>query len=316
MPDPGCQAPTCQRVVNDSARNKTSDVSAHLACCPICDSESPPLYQISGHGYHRCPACTHQFLDYTPPATHIVDQYSDDYFSGEGDGYSDYLSERDLLIRRGEKYAKEFAKLTGKSSGKLLDVGSAAGFLARGFQQQGWSAQGLEPSPTMTAHASDNEGVPTTCGSLEQFETEERLDLILLVQVIAHLGDPATPLRKIRSLLKPGGHLLIETWDSQSLVARTLKKNWHEYNPPSVLHAFTKKSLQQLAEQQGFASVASRRITKSIKAGHGKSLLAHKYGNSLLYRLIAKPALCLLPDRLTLPYPADDLFWTVLRAPE
>ena len=164
----------------------------------------------------------------------------------------------------------------------------------------------------MTAHANDLELIPTTNGSLETFQTDQKFDLVLLVQVIAHLEDPAKILMKIGSLLNPGGHLLIETWNSQSLTARTLKTHWHEYNPPSVLHSFSKRSLKALVEQHGFTHLATRLTTKSINAAHGKSLLNHKYGASRLYRTILKPALRALPDRLQIPYPADDLFWMCL----
>ena len=167
----------------------------------------------------------------------------------------------------------------------------------------------------MTAHANDEEHIPTTNGSLETFETEKKFDLILLVQVIAHLEDPHATLRKIHTLLKPGGHLLIETWDSNSRTARYVRSGWHEYNPPSVLHAFSKKSLTTLAEQENFSPIATHLTIKSVKAAHGKSLLAHKFANNRLFKL-GSPLLNIIPDRLSIPYPADDLFWTCLQKPE
>ena len=285
-----------------------------VAPCPICNAHASRLFEVGQHHYLHCPSCTHQFLDYTPPESHLTDHYSDDYFTGSGDGYPDYLAERELLIARGNFYAKKIAKLTGKTTGKLLDIGSAAGFLAKGFQQRGWTVQGIEPSPAMSAHACDKEQIPTTNSSLETFETNEKFDLILLVQVIAHLEDPQATLKKIHTLLKPGGHLLIETWDSHSRTARYVRSGWHEYNPPSVLHAFSRRSLSTLAEQENFKLVASRLTIKSVKASHGKSLLDHKYANSPLFKLV-RPLLSLIPNKLSIPYPADDLFWTCLQKP-
>ena len=283
-----------------------------LPSCPICSAASLPLLALGEHDYLSCPNCSHQFLDFEPIDSHTGDHFGEDYFSGDGDGYPDYLESRDLLIARGKKYAKKIARLTGREPGKLLDIGSAAGFLAKGFQSQGWGVQGIEPSLSMAVHATRHENVPTSNDSLEDYDPQQQFDLVLLIQVIAHLEDPAESLRKIRALLKPGGQLLIETWDSQSLTAKTLGRRWHEYNPPSVLHAFSRQSLATLAEREGFKTVASKRTTKRLKAAHAKALLEHKYGDESLHRFVLKPALALLPNRLAIPYPADDLFWTCL----
>ncbi|MEM1303550.1 MAG: hypothetical protein AAGG46_01555, partial [Planctomycetota bacterium] len=109
---------------------------------------------------------------------------------------------------------------------------------------------------------------------------------------------------------------LIETWDRASLPARVLGRHWHEYSPPSVLHWFSKAGVVELASQFGMRPVASGRPAKRIAAGHAKSLLHAKAAQSWVAQsLIAKPAsfaASLLPDRLTLPYPALDLFWLLL----
>jgi len=280
--------------------------------CPICGTASPLLHEVSAHDYYACPGCAHQFLDLEPADSHTSDQFGDGYFSGEGDGYPDYLGNRDLLIARGKHYAKLIARHTGKSSGELLDIGSAAGFLAKGFQSSGWSAQGLEPNQSMAAHASNHEDIPTSSEAIESFRPDQRFDLVLMIQVIGHLEDPAATLRAVRQLLKPGGYLLIETWNCRSITARVLGSRWHEYNPPSVLHAFSRQSLTALAEGQGFRPVASKLTAKKIKATHAKALIEHKYQGGRLHKYLLRPVLTLLPDRVSIPYPADDLFWTCL----
>ena len=164
----------------------------------------------------------------------------------------------------------------------------------------------------MVVYATRVEDIPMFNESFEDFQPDQQFDLVVMIQVIAHLEDPAAALQKIREMLKPGGHLLIETWDSQSLTARTLGQRWHEYNPPSVLHAFSRQSLAELTERQGFRPVASKRTTKKLKASHAKSLIEHKYQGGRLHRFLLRPAMTLLPDGVSLPYPADDLFWTCL----
>ena len=302
--------------VTTSSRSMHTDRSpstgAEAPRCPVCGGKSHPLHDPEIHDYRSCPDCTHQFLDFEPDDSHAEQHFDDDYFAGEGDGYPDYLGDRELLIARGQRYAGHVARHTGRESGDLLDIGSAAGFLAKGFQTRGWRVQGLEPSLSMAAHATAKEDVPTSNDTVESFHTDHRFDLISMIQVIAHLPDPGAALAKAHQFLRPGGHLLIETWDNQSLTARALGPRWHEYNPPSVLHAFSRQSLHALAGRHGFHTVASKHTTKKLSAAHAKALIDHRYQGGRLHRYLLRPAMALVPDGVSVPYPADDLFWTIL----
>ena len=136
--------------------------------------------------------------------------------------------------------------------------------------------------------------------------------MISIIQVIAHFMDPAAAMRHAATLLAPGGLLLVETWDRQSRTARLFGKSWHEYSPPSVLQWFSKSGLTALAGQQGFDLVAMGRPRRSIQVGHAASLLRYKLAGSTAGKLAA-PLLGLVPKGLTVPYPGDDLFWSLFR---
>lgn len=124
-----------------------------------------------------------------------------------------------------------------------------------------------------------------------------------MIQVIAHFVDPRLALAKVTKALKPGGHLLVETWNSRSLTARLLGKRWHEYSPPSVLHCFSLKSLSHLTAKEGFHEVARGRPSKWISGGHAKALLRYKFGDvKWVERLML-----MIPERASFPYPAEDL---------
>lgn len=282
--------------------------------CPVCSAEAPPHLRVAGHVYLCCPRCRHQFLDYLPPSTHVSDHYSDGYFQGGGDGYADYLAERDLLVRRGQWYARAVAKATGRTRGRMLDVGSAAGFHAAGFRASGWDVEGVEPSAAMARHARENESVPTANQTIEDFEEPRSYDLVSLIQVVGHLPDPAATMGKASRLLTPGGLLLVETWDCASLTARVLRRLWHEYNPPSVLQIFSRDSLAAAVCQHGLEVVVTRGTRKSITAGHARAVVDHKLRSWRVARPLLAP-LRLLPDSLPLPYPADDLFYLIAQKP-
>jgi SAM-dependent methyltransferase len=278
--------------------------------CVVCRAETAPLFQKYAYWINRCPHCGHQAVAWTPPASHLEQVYSDHYFHGGGDGYPDYLAESKLLTAHGRRYGRLLAQYM--APGTVLDVGAAAGFLLKGLQETGWTGVGLEPNATMAALGRDRLGLTMVTGDLERFTDCQPFDLVSMIQVIAHFHDLAGALQRAAALTKSGGFWLIESWNRDSLPARLLGEQWHEYSPPSVLHWFAPADLRQLAARYGFTPVAQGRPQKWINAAHAKSLLRYKLQGRTGYRYLAG-ALQLAPDELALPYPAFDLFWMLFQ---
>jgi SAM-dependent methyltransferase len=250
--------------------------------------------------------------------------YGNDYFDGGGSGYVDYLAEGPMLVRRGMKYARILSRHT--PPGRILDVGSAAGFLLEGLQHQHWQGVGIEPNDTMAAHARSR-GLDVRTATFESITRDAAItavdaasvtavtgavtrwtfDAVSMIQVIAHIADPAAAIEQAANMLRPGGVLLIETWDRASKVARLAKQRWHEYSPPSVVHWFTRQELDETTSRVGLTRVDTGLMPKWISAEHAASLLRH--GKPSVP--ISARATALLPRKLSLPYPGDDLFWVL-----
>jgi SAM-dependent methyltransferase len=196
--------------------------------------------------------------------------------------------------------------------GLVLDVGAAAGFILKGLIDSGWRGEGIEPNAQMAAYARAQLQVPVHVGSFEQFQPGTTYDLVTMIQVIAHFLAPRQVLQKARTLLRPEGYLLIETWNWASWTARCLGRHWHEYSPPSVVQWFTPSGLGQLAVQSGFREVARGRPGKWLSGAHAKSLVEHVLPDSGLGRW-AYRLLQVIPDSLVIPYPAEDLFWMLFQ---
>jgi SAM-dependent methyltransferase len=194
----------------------------------------------------------------------------------------------------------------------MLDVGAAAGFLLDGFRQAGWTGEGVEPNDRMAAHAREVLGLSVHTGTLESLGLSGTFDLISLIQVVAHFPDPMAAFRVADRVTRPGGHWLIETWNSESLTAKVWGRGWHEYSPPSVLHWFSRASLRAALRSLGYRQVGIGTLGKWLSVGHAKSLLRHTLAGSAVGRVV-NAAASLLPDRLALPYPSEDLFWAVFR---
>ena len=288
-----------------------AEVSRSPEVCPLCRAPAKQVFEKYGVWIRECQACSHRYAaPEQPQEEHVATLYDDDYFFGGGAGYDDYLSECDLLVAHGRRYAKVLSRFT--EPGLILDVGAAAGFVLKGFVDAGWPGQGVEPNATMARHAREQLQIDVVCGSLESMATDTLFDVVSMVQVVAHFPDPHTAARQVSELVRPGGLCLVETWNVRSWSARLFGENWHEYSPPSVLQWFSPQTLADLFSAHGFEPVAQGRPSKKISIGHARSLLEHGQDESLLAR-IGAGVLKFVPGSLTLPYPSEDLFWAVFR---
>ena len=214
-----------------------------------------------------------------------------------------------LYRQHGKRYGILLKQYT--TPGTVLDVGAAAGFLLKGFQDSGWQGVGLEPNSSMASHGRTNLGLQMETGSLEHFSSSQQFDLVSMIQVIAHFSDIRQALQKAADVTKNDGFWLIESWNKGSWVARILGKHWHEYSPPSVLRWFSPSDLSRLVTQYGFSEVARGRPVKRLNGAHVKSLLGYKLQNSPLGWL--QGGLKIIPDQVVIPYPTFDLFWTLFQ---
>ena len=277
--------------------------------CPICQQQASRLFQKYGYWICRCKTCGHRFAETLSSADHVSRVYQDDYFKGGSAGYPDYLSEAQTLVEHGRQYGALLHQFT--RPGKILDVGSAAGFILQGFQETGWSGVGVEPNFAMSQYGRTQLGLQIETGCLEEFSFASKFDVICMIQVVAHFFDIRKALERAAKLTLPGGFWLIETWDRESWPARLLGKHWHEYSPPSVLHWFSPAGLASIAAQFGLVEVARGKPVKRINARHAKSLLRYKLQGSPFAGL--PDLLVLLPDDKVIRYPAFDLFWILFQ---
>ncbi len=254
----------------------------------------------NGVTLRACTGCGHRFAGIRPDGGALAAIYGDDYFTRE---YGDYHAEAGPLAARGAAYRRVVAPW--RASGRVLDVGAAAGYVLEGFTAGStWSGTGIELNASM-AQAARARGVDVRAGTVESVPLDGAFDAVLLVQVIAHLPDPIGTLARLRERTASGGVWVVETWDRDSAVARVLGRRWHEINPPSVLHWFSRRSLDALMAKLGFARVATGRPRKTIGTAHVRALLgAHP---------LLGPLARALPRDAELPYPGDDIFWSAYR---
>jgi SAM-dependent methyltransferase len=98
---------------------------------------------------------------------------------------------------------------------RVLDVGCANGGFIAQAAAQGFSAEGLEPNPTMARFAAKQTGCLI---HLDWSSVHGWFDLLTYHDVIEHLPNPVGEvLDAIRTHLRPGGLLILDTPDRDQL---------------------------------------------------------------------------------------------------
>jgi SAM-dependent methyltransferase len=180
----------------------------HTAC-PACGADRPARVAEEGTlGIARCGAC--RLLYVTPrlaePQAH-------------------YHGDRDAVLRkygpilRGEKghnrdpnYEQELGALRRlKPTGRLLDVGTHCGFFLRKARGMGWELTGVEPSPIGARLAREFYGLDVRNATLEGAAFPDgSFDLVTMVDVFEHIGEPLALLSEVRRVLRDDGLLFVK----------------------------------------------------------------------------------------------------------
>jgi SAM-dependent methyltransferase len=226
--------------------------------CPLCAAaDLRPLGAASGIGLVRCATCGSVMASTPAP---------------EPSAYGLAYYERSYLAFKSERLAF-LARLLGRlgdASGRLaLDCGCGAGLSLDVLSACGWRAVGIEPSPAGAALVAQR-GHAVVRGSASVLPaSSHRADAVLLLDVLAHLDDPAAAVHEAARVLAPGGRILVKTphrpawayWLAARLPGRVGRGLMHL---PHQRYAISRRGLAALLLAAGFEDVEVRRSTEAI----------------------------------------------------
>jgi len=157
-------------------------------------------------------------------------------------------------------------KLVSSKSKRILDIGSGPGFFLRRAKRRGWDVIGIEPSPLASDYA-NKQKIHTIQKFFHEVTSNEigKFDAIHTFDVLEHVNDPITVIKKAYSLLKKGGVIVIEVPNDfnplQKLVQENLKKTEYwitlSHNSKNLrniqhLNYFNFSSISNLIKRTGF----------------------------------------------------------------
>jgi SAM-dependent methyltransferase len=163
------------------------------------------------------------------------------------------------------------------SSGRLLDVGCGHGLLLDEARRRGFDVVGLELSRSAALHARQALGLDVREVPLEEFDTWDSFDVVVLADVIEHLDDPVGAVERCARLLRPGGALCVVTPDPSSITARMAGTRWWGYLPAHTC-LLPRATLHELLGAQGLLVSADEPLVRSFSAARWASGLAERLG--------------------------------------
>ena len=140
---------------------------------------------------------------------------------------------------------------------RALELGCGHGGFVALMRWAGFDAAGLELSPWLVHYAESVFGVPMFKGKIEDQKIESRsLDLILLFDVLEHLPDPLSTIRRSIELLKPDGLLVVQTprfpaGRTYQEMVRDNDRFLEQIKPAEHLYLFSQASIQQFFSKAG-----------------------------------------------------------------
>jgi 2-polyprenyl-3-methyl-5-hydroxy-6-metoxy-1,4-benzoquinol methylase len=152
--------------------------------------------------------------------------------------------------------------------GHLLDIGTAGGSFLAAARNQGWHVSGCELNRWMVRWGNKHYALKIQQGTVfEQKYKPASFDLVTLWDVIEHTPEPAKVIRECRRIMKPSGLLLINYPDIGSWIARLMGRGWL-FLTSVHLYYFTRKTMQQLLEKEGFDILRMQPHFQELELGY------------------------------------------------
>ena len=120
------------------------------------------------------------------------------------------LAYHEYQNRIGNYFLQQFVKPYAKGK-KIVDIGCGEGGVLVPFAKAGYDCIGLEYSPDRVEYArqKSSPNIRFIEGDIEQFNYDEKFDIILMLDVIEHLQQKLTALRNIKKILSAEGIVII-----------------------------------------------------------------------------------------------------------
>lgn len=200
-------------------------------------------------GLNVCGRCWHAQLSFCVDRQEIFDRYA-------------YVSGTSVTLNRFFKWFAASLAARLPTGARVLELAANDGSLIKEMQAAGLECFGVDPARNIVAKA-QTEGLPIICGywpsSVDQ--VPGKFDVIVCMNVVAHVDDPKAFIKACQNKLKPGGVLLIQPSQVRMFGNHEFDTCYHEH-----ISFFNTRSMSSLATSAGLKLVET-----AIVSIHGDS---------------------------------------------
>jgi 2-polyprenyl-3-methyl-5-hydroxy-6-metoxy-1,4-benzoquinol methylase len=225
-------------------------------CCLCGAAESELLFERTFSGplnpgpfaIRRCNGCGLLFNSPRLNAEGIRSLYNDHYYFFQRENEPEF--KRIVTL-----YQRTIAEMdTAMKPGRVLEIGSAKGYLLALMKALGWQPTGIEVSPDAAHFAATAFGVDCFTGTLEDYIRSSRrssFPLVLAIDLLEHLEQPQEFIRLLREVVDDGGWLIIDTPNGGGYNISVQASQWKGFNPFHIF-LFTRENLITMLSNNGF----------------------------------------------------------------
>jgi SAM-dependent methyltransferase len=243
----------------------------YIYCC-ICEKDNTKvIYNENDVKIVECRNCGLAYHNPRPNSTLLLEEYSTKYFENneKSDSQAKLQSYRGDYVNRFSQFEVQYRKYLNsilddiekvKPSGKILDIGCAAGFLLEVAKKRGWDAFGVEPSAKMSLYGRDKLGIKIFTGTLLDASFESNyFDVINFADVLEHIPQPLQLLNECFRISKRDMILRIQVPnDLYNKSSKAIKSITGQLKPatlpPQHLYFYNKNSLSKILNKTGFSA--------------------------------------------------------------
>jgi SAM-dependent methyltransferase len=234
-----------------------------LTDCELTD-ELPPAFRSLSFSFLRCADCGLVYLRERPASEDIGMYYPEAYKCFQS--YEDrgrIMQKLALMVARGK--LKEISRLMPRGNDTLLDYGCGSGTWLTLLKELGCKYRmigtDITGGPLQGLRRRGIEAYQCDETTLRKHVKRGSVGVVHLFHVIEHLPNAGRVLKAIHDTLAPGGVLIGQTPNVDSLGRRVWGDLWNQWHAPQHFVLFSDETLKRHAERAGFEVV---KISSSI----------------------------------------------------
>jgi 2-polyprenyl-3-methyl-5-hydroxy-6-metoxy-1,4-benzoquinol methylase len=213
----------------------------------------------------KCAACGLVYIDPAPTKEFLSKFYEDTYFTREFRTYEgctpDPIEDMVKGLTVEEKYMDliENHKLV---RGRMIDIGCSYGSFIFEAATRGWQVEGIEIFSAAVKFGREFFGLPVQQAEILTADyILKPYDVITMWEVIEHIIDPVSCMRRLAEVAAPGAVLALTTPNADCPAAYIFRAMWVGFRIPTHLQFFNHETLPLLLNKAGW------RLTKITSAG-------------------------------------------------